>query len=86
MSRLDRFQQHDEDVAFPCPCGGTVVAKFVLPTTDGRFAIIGKCPKCMAEGHDPTTIAYLRPEGPGEVSRFKRFQETSRFVYKKEAA
>lgn len=87
MNRLERFQQHEEDVTFPCPCGGIVVAKIVLPTADGRFALIGSCVQCLARGDNPSTIAYLRPEGTGEMSRFKRYRELSKFLYRgKEAA
>lgn len=87
MNRLAPFHQHDEDVALPCPCGGVVVAKLVLPTGDGRFALIGNCVRCLVKGDNPTTIAFLRPEGRGEESRFKRYRETSKFIYRgKEAA
>lgn len=85
MGRLEPFHQHDEDVAFPCPCGGMVVAKLVLPTLDGRIALIGNCPRCIAARKPAATIAYLKAEDRSEASRFKRYRETSRFVYRNAA-
>lgn len=86
MSRLDRFQQHDEDVAFACPCGAVVVAKFVLPTQDGHYAVLGGCVLCVAKGNARTSVAFLKATGNAELSRYNRFRATSPFIFKRREA
>lgn len=55
----DRWLPHDEDVAFPCPCGHYATAKFCLPEVNGKVAIFGTCENCYRNGDNPTTIMYL---------------------------
>jgi hypothetical protein len=83
MSRLDPYKPHEEDVSFECPCGGLVVAKFVLPTQDGFYAVIGGCTKCVAQGDSKTSVAFLQVKGKAETSRFNRFRDLSPVVYQK---
>lgn len=59
---LKKFTVHEEHLLFQCPCGGVAIGMFALPTNRRQLAIIGVCPSCIAQGADPTTIAYLACE------------------------
>jgi hypothetical protein len=59
MNKLNPFAVHDENVAFPCPCGGVAVGKFVLPDAKRRLTIVGTCETCYQHGENPTSYAYL---------------------------
>lgn len=85
MKHIVQFAQSEEQVTFPCPCGGIAVAFFVLPTDKERYAIIGGCAACKARGDNPTTVAYLSCVDNGEKSRHKRFRETSTCIYREAA-
>lgn len=50
---------HKHHWTFPCVCGGQAVARFVIPTNKGKFAILGTCDTCALRGDDPTTTALL---------------------------